>query len=200
MSIFSTVRDWFFWLLHFVDEHNGAVTAIATVFLVFITWFLGRITRIIQRAYLDVRPQGIHLWSTGDRLVGHVTFHNAGRLPARKVRWLAGITPSDDDEWKGFDYTSKPFVGKNVIPPGGEMTEGSDSVVLTSVTALKDSDAENCFLYVWGRVHYKDGCRRNRFTDFCHRYNYRTSNRIGPGGYELPPGEARYHRYGNNAD
>ena len=106
MSIFSTVRDWFFWLLHFVDEHNGAVTAIATVFLVFITWFLGRITRIIQRAYLDVRPQGIHLWSTGDRLVGHVTFHNAGHLLAcaNELTQYPRVTQSPEQRrWVGND-------------------------------------------------------------------------------------------------
>jgi hypothetical protein len=198
--------DWLSTIVDFLDIHNTAVTAfataviaVATILLVVIIWLLGRITGIIQRAYLDVRPQGIHLWRTEDRLVGHVSLHNAGHLPARKVRWVVRITPSNDPQWRNFTYPAdSQFGGNNIIPPGGDIIEGSDAVMLTTLMDFIETQDKDCFLYVWGRVYYNDGLRRReRHTDFCHRYNYGTRNRVGL--YELPAAEARFHRFGNNA-
>ena len=192
--------DWFSTIIDFLDIHNTAVTAfatavtaVATILLVVIIWLLGRITRIIQR------PQGIHLWRTENRLVGHVSLHNAGHLPALKVRWVVRITPSNDREWKKFTYPPESsFGGNNIIPPGGEMIEESDPLMLTTLMDFIETQDKDCFLYVWGRVYYNDGFRsRERFTDFCHRYNYGTRNRIGL--YELPAVEARVHSFGNDA-
>ncbi len=147
-----------------------------------------------KRAYLSVKPHGIHLWSTQDRLVGHVIVHNFGRLPARGVRWFARISLSEDNDWKGFSYDAE-FVGNNVIPPGGR----SDNVLLSTVINMRDGQAKDCFLYVWGRILYQDGFEGpERRTDFCHRYNYRTANRIGY--CELPAEEGRHHPHGNDAD
>jgi hypothetical protein len=53
-----------------------------TGILTFLAIRQNRDSRIVQRAYLDVRPAGIKLWSTGDRLLAYLVIYNAGNLPA----------------------------------------------------------------------------------------------------------------------
>jgi hypothetical protein len=56
------------------------------------------------------------------------------------------------------------------------------------------------FLYIWGAVCYRDGFDESpaRATFFCHRYNYKMMPSGDP-NYLIRPGDARIHRYGNDA-
>jgi hypothetical protein len=55
------------------------------------------------------------------------------------------------------------------------------------------------FTYVWGEVTYTDGFGIERFTKFCHRYNHQAIVSHREGGAWVPPEDARYHDYGNEA-
>ena len=60
------------------------------------------------------------------------------------------------------------------------------------------SQPEISYLYVWGRIEYKDEFSQTiRFTNFCHRYN-------ATGGFvvrdrTIPREDGRYHEHGNSA-
>jgi hypothetical protein len=59
-----------------------------------------------------------------------------------------------------------------------------------------DTPGDERWLYIWGRVNYKDGFGGKRFTGFCHRYNL--------GGMKddcsLSGKISRYHESGNYTD
>jgi hypothetical protein len=49
---------------------------------------------------------------------------------------------------------------------------------------------------MWGRVTYRDGFNRKRFTDFCHRYKLYAAK----GGISISVEHARFHEHGNHTD
>ena len=69
-----TITDW-------ISAVATAVVAVFTIALFWVGWRQIADTKILQRAYLSVKPQGI-VSSTNGLLVGHVAFKNVGKLPA----------------------------------------------------------------------------------------------------------------------
>ncbi len=130
--------------------------------LAFVAWRQARDARILQRAYLNVKFEGIENNSAG-QLIGHVTFQNVGHLPARKLHWLVKLDRGGND-WRPQKIKNKELARESVIPVGAEWPQGSN--------AIGDGDGPNLdetglYLYVWGRVTYKDGFRwRKRYADF----------------------------------
>jgi hypothetical protein len=81
------------------------------------------------------------------------------------------------------------------LQPRAEMKLGTQP---EPVSIIETSKGETSYLYVWGRVEYRNEfSRRIRFTDFCHRYNCAVFDQEAK---TLPPENGRYHEYGNKAD
>ena len=90
-DIYSVIWTWFV---------NGEIThdqilAGATVFVAIFTMVLAylarrqiKLTKILERAYISVRPFGIETFRTKDNVVCLVAIRNSGRTPARKVSWV----------------------------------------------------------------------------------------------------------------
>ncbi len=58
-----------------------------------------RDTRVLQRAYIGTKGDGIEQTSTGE-LVGQIVIRNVGKLPANDVRWFIDMTAGDEHDWK----------------------------------------------------------------------------------------------------
>jgi hypothetical protein len=197
-----------------LKEHDPFITAIATVVIALYTFVLAKVgrrqakdTRILQRAYVSVEPNGIRT-NTGGELIGHVVFHNVGHLPANEFSWaLMAITPSSDGEWVPPAIPVSAFEGHNVLPIGAKMTKGGPGIWQYEIqNLLSETRPSICtgpqeeYLYVWGSVTYMDGFGDRRFTNFCHRYNWAIRTTMPGGVVELEAEFARYHERGNDAD
>ena len=68
-----------------------------------------------------------------------------------------------------------------------------------SIVRLR-SEENPVFIYVWGMVLYQDGLDKDRWTRFCHRYNWVMRGDGEIGRYDIDRKYARYHEYGNGTD
>jgi hypothetical protein len=141
----------------------------------------------------------------GARVLGHVGIHNAGRLPAHNVRWFIDIKASPDGIEKEFPIGE--LSGDVVAPPGVTMPPGTRRGMLVaelnaqSCSPVKVRSEESpVFLYVWGLVRYQDGLGAERWTRFCHRYNWVMRGEGAIGNYNIDTKYGRYHEYGNGTD
>jgi hypothetical protein len=188
-------------LVEVADENDKALVAIGTVVLAVFTaalFFLGylqlRDTRVLQRSYLSVEPQGIRMLRVPlDHAIANIGIRNVGHLPARKVSWI--IKQQFSEDWRlidrDFPIDRSTAEGNNVIPPGTMMVQGGRQFDATQLVG----SPRDLYIYVWGAVFYQDGFNKRRTTHFCHRYNcvnFRVSR--------IRPDFGRYHRYGNDAD
>jgi hypothetical protein len=190
----------------FLNVSFSAITAAATAILAKFTITIAKVgnrqvadTRILQRAYIAVEPEGIEPLFDRTRVLGHVGIKNAGNLPARHLTWFISLKMSNDYDERDFPI-QKPQ-GNIVLPPGAISLRGSQSNVSIDNlnrgvdAAPADRAKEKPFyLYVWGAVRYHDGFTPNRETKFCHRYNWQIRS-----GFEIPARYGRYHEHGNDA-
>jgi hypothetical protein len=179
------------------------ILALFTVILALFTKRLWEDARILQRAYIAVEPLGIHLMKNGSDLIGHVGIKNAGRLPARKLRWFINIRFGHSGEERDDFFPLDSGKGNIVIAPGAVATRSSGiSVkvqVLNEFSGVGRDRERPTYLYVWGAIEYDDGFNIMRTTKFCHRYNWiNRKERDKPN--EIDAADARYHEYGNDAD
>jgi hypothetical protein len=153
-------------------------------------------TRILQRAYLAVVPRGINPFRADKtRFSCDVAFLNAGNLPAQEVSWELASKLFPDRQREIFNPPGNKD-GNVIIPARGEMLKSAPPITRDEldnfVNATTDQQA---WLYIWGRVRYKDGFGKRRFVDFCHRYNVQA---VGDGGVKAKYG--RQHEHGNGTD
>jgi hypothetical protein len=204
-----TLGQWAWSVLRDHDWMLVIFTAILAIFTFRLWRTTHRDTRILQRAYIAVEPQGVHLLINGNDLIGHVGIKNAGHLPARKVSWAVNIKYSLSGDEPEASFPMERGEGNIVVAPGTSATQASGtSVKLQTLldacgeeVARGDKGAEiDVFLYVWGSVQYDNGFRRSCNTKFCHRYRWVNRGRGHIGQYEIASAYARYHRHGNDAD
>jgi hypothetical protein len=154
-------------------------------------------TRILERAYLSVKPLGIETFRTKDFVVGMIAIYNAGRLPAQKVTWTLYLEPDTDNKRKIFISKEEDFVGDNIIPAGGEMIKGTGKI---EIAKFPDVIANKPQVYVWGSIRYDNGFGKNCTTTFCHRYDVSGVIPDRDGTYTVPAKDGRHHEYGSSAD
>jgi hypothetical protein len=200
----EVILNYWNWFADLVNPYHDVINTISIIVIAAFTVVLARIAlkqtrdaRILQRAYLDVKFGGIQSKSAGD-LVGHVTLQNVGHLPARKLSWLVKLNRGGSD-WRPPKIKSKELEGESVIPIGAEWPQGSKGLP-DPQDRSPYQDETGLYLYVWGRVTYKDGFRwRKRKTDFCHRYPWQMRTELSGGGVMVGTEYARYHQFGNRA-
>jgi hypothetical protein len=184
-----------------IDVFTGLLF-VATVGLGIITVYgiknQSRETRILQRAYISAEPGGISPFlprdlaavPTNKTYVGHVGFHNVGRLPARNARWYVDAEYSTNPDYEPVRFGG--LIGDgNVISPGEAMTQGSIE---------KDIPGRLGYFFTWGKIVYDDGFGIERETVFCHRYNLRRLERAKNSGFfRIRARYGRHHDKYNNA-
>jgi hypothetical protein len=177
-----------------INTASTFAIAIFTIVLAYVAYRQSRDARILQRAYLDAKFGGVQTNNAGD-LVGHVTFKNVGHLPAKSVFWLVNLNGGSAD-WKPEKIRSKDMIGASVLPIGAEWPRGSPSL------PHPQENQKGLYIYVWGRVTYRDGFKRwrKRRLDFCHRYPWEKRETPTGGGVKISTEWARYHDVGNNAN
>ena len=120
------------WTLGVLRDHDWMLvifTAILAVFTGRLWWTTHKDTRILQRAYIAVEPQGVYLMLNGNDLIGHVGIKNAGHLPARKLNWIVNIKYSlSGDEPETF-FPPEKGEGNIVVAPGTLATQGSGTSI-----------------------------------------------------------------------
>lgn len=170
-------------------------------------------TKILQRAYLSVEPEGISASNSADKCHPNITIRNAGNLPARNVKWVIDYTVTLDDRLANFLVDEARAEGENTLTPGGGMKQGGKIIYIGNDPGDLRKQI-GLYLYVWGAVYYDDGFGIDRTTRFCHRYNSVnledvTNNFHRPDGSillrsvvgkKIDAQFARIHRYGNDAD
>jgi hypothetical protein len=155
-----------------------------------------RETRILHRAYVSVVPRGLAPFvSENGMLSCDVAFYNGGNLPARKLRWFIDRKFSTDAHLDDFPIGGN-FSGSNIVPAQAEVRRGAKAIGAAELDAFKKGGGtKDRWLYVWGRVSYDDGFGRDRYTDFCFRYNL-----AGAKEGKIAAESARQHEHGNRTD
>ena len=153
-------------------------------------------TRILQRAYLSVQPDGIRrLYKPPETAYASISIVNAGNLPARNIAWVINQAFSNEDELKDFPVDRSKAEGANVVVPRSPMIQGGQPFP-AGLGTFATPESSSKYLYVWGAVFYNDGFGDNRTTKFCHRYNGINYN----GSSDVIAEHGRLHSYGNDAD
>jgi hypothetical protein len=175
------------------------VIAIYAVVLAIATRRQAKDTRILQRAYLSVRPSGIHMLKDRSTAVAHFDICNSGNLPARKTKWFARHILTSEDNWNSLLIDGRLAVGSHIVPPRAKMRQTGDEIVVGPDGLHHQWDG--LFLYIWGAVTYDDGFGKNRTTTFCHRYNC-VNFTLKPrwGFIAMSSLYAREHQTGNRSD
>jgi len=190
------------WALPDAMSLYNLILVVFTGGLASIAWIQIRQTRILQRAYLGVEPLGVRPFSYDIYMLGWAGFKNTGHIPAREARYFIKIEASSDRNRfsDGFYIPEQELSGNNVVTPGSMMTQAAQTIITREdVDAIKRVES---YIYVWGAITYNDGFGKRRFTNFCHRYNYRglSADPRTMDETSLTPESGRYHEWGNDAD
>jgi hypothetical protein len=187
-----------------LNFYGVLITAIATAVIAKLTVTLAGVgrqqivdTRILERAYLAVKPLGIRPMRSDPEVLGYIGIINAGKLPARNVHSYVTFAPANAEPKKITAFTIGKAEGANVVAPGIVMRQGTDKSI--AVSEIKKLPKDKLSFYVWGIVYYNDGFVDTRHIRFCHRYRWEVFVDEG-GRLSAPAVEARYHEYGNGTD
>lgn len=194
----------------YIKPYHDEILTIATAFIAIYTivlacqvWRQVRDGRIINRAYLSVRPNGIKTFvDDPTKLVGYIAIKNVGHLIAKEVTY--SITMDWNDTSELTDFPPPEFAkSKTVIFPEAAFVLGTEAI---DATRTGGPDRPKGFLYVWGTVSYKDGFFRWKFwrkreTKFCHYYfcGHREVPTIDNPSFRIAAQEGRDCGYGNDA-
>jgi hypothetical protein len=190
--------------------------ALSTIGLWYVTYRVGKRqeadTRILQRAYISVEPDGLHPSTRGPpACVPTIEIGNVGNLPARNVRWTIHSTLDFDDRRPRDKLAiTWPLEGEITLSPKIRMKQGAlePRVIRHDTESLRPQFG--LYVYVWGVVRYDDGFGDDQATYFCHRYNCVNLRNVNadlsaPGAFRYDAQSmiareyGRYHRYGNDA-
>ena len=188
------------WLGNIIRTHREEILAVATAIIAVYTIILAYVvrrqnkdSRIIRRAYVIADMDGVRDTSKGN-LVGHIIFRNAGHLPAGKFSWFVKIS-SGNERFTPPRIKNRLLEGVGLIPAGAKWPMSSDE------NPFPQEESNPQYLYVWGKVSYKDGFRwRKRYVTFCHRYPMAKSYTPSGGGFCIDAEHARYNERGNDAN
>lgn len=199
-------------LRQFLHDWEAAIVGLGTIAIAAFTLTLSKATRrlwvlseqqarITERAYIAVSGLGIEPF--GMESVAHLSVRNVGRLPARQVSWFLDWAIDTNGRRHQFPIGAE-FYGSNVIPPGMEMRRSLDCRVQQPAAIPLFQHPRRAFFYVWGEIRYLDGFDNQRFTKFCHRYDYRALGVVTDGPFlgqkKLVAEDVRAHAFGNDAD
>jgi hypothetical protein len=180
-----------FWaIIDFLQAYNGAVTAVATVFIASFTIVLAVVTNrqarltkealvTTQRAFVfmeDIEALFSTKWGTDANpsalnFVMAPRWRNSGDTPSRNLTIRVNWQPFDGELPKDFDFpfTDEPI--KTLIGP--DANEWSKHIRISDSDVSKATDGA-LQIYIWGRADYEDIFRNTpqHFTQFCYRLRF----------------------------
>jgi hypothetical protein len=176
-SFFGTIGTYRDCAAQFVRKDNGAITALATLLLTFVTAILvwmafqqNRTTRAQLRAYVMVGTADTADIAFDRMPKGKIQIKNFGQTPAHNV--CASIAmgfaewPFQDLEWPVFDAHP---VNRSERPlaPGDDFSLHIDLGRALSREQVAAIYGGRWALWIAGKVFYKDAFGQPRETDFC---------------------------------
>jgi hypothetical protein len=180
---------------------STGIIALLTIILAWVAYRQRAETKIVQRAYLNVKPEGI-VTNTQGELLGHVAFKNVGKLPATEFKYVFMDVMVSHGDWKTPRLKDRAFENtdddQGLVPVGASVPIGSSPITLAQVARSEVPDDKK-YLYVWGRAKFMDGFSSGRWINFCHRYPW-AKREPAPDGLMVSKRHARYHNWGNSAD
>jgi len=223
----NQTQKWF-WKAHVkctavsLDQNNGFITALATLFLAGITGWLvwvareqSKTTQVQLRAFVHAialnsryeldKTSGHHNW----RL--QPTWMNSGDTPTRHLRIYTGCEVTDSRLPAGFDFRQLTgTIGNGLLGPKIQLQGGqAPQLPAAALTPQILDDARNGkkFIYLWGWARYNDTFpgTAEHLTRFCW-YIFVNGDPFGfiPEAKPGEPGSVRFtyahHSEGNCAD
>jgi len=190
------------WLLCVLDTHNGAVTAVATVFIAFFTIVLACVSRRQARLISDQvklardefnathRPEisilsfeSSHEGAEDERVAVQVMYVNKGRSIAKNVRIQAKVTNRRFPLQSGIGLSGPGAI--DLTHPDLESGIKNYFLVTSDIPVRTASGAnrsqETPRVVCLGCVSYYDGMNGRRETTFCRVFN-ESSDRWEPSG------------------
>jgi hypothetical protein len=176
--------------MHFLDVHNGLITALATAAIGYFTFTLWRFTEATKtlaelalprpHIFISLEKSNILRWGgCEDKMVEvSVSATNYGRAPAVIEYWLSGVFVQGDipEQNKGLtilelhhDNIVKEDGMKSLEFPRKYTTVGRTYVSIDSVTSTKLSKDE-FKVYLYGIVQYRDIFNRSYKASYCVSY------------------------------
>ena len=176
---FAIVLDAFDW----VEKHNGAITAVATVVITLFTWTLWlatreqiRANRAQERAF--VFPKDIQIieqqLAATEKTVSYaiaIQWRNSGSTPTRNMfaRVSLDFFPKPMDDDFAFPDIGDDKTARLMLGPGAELDSVPLQIYPDIFTLLQKGHAAHG--YLWGWAEYNDiyrGTPRHR-TEFCYK-------------------------------
>jgi hypothetical protein len=165
-------------LITVADIHNGIVTAIATVLLTFITWFLWKLERdgataneALLRAYVSVSAKGIRVDPIKpDEIVVFLDVRNSGQTPAFNVISIPiiGVYGSPPVTFEVPKMDRNHATARNAPATTLSKDTGITCAPSRSFTSAdRDACAATDRLYVYGRTLYSDVFGEEQWIEFC---------------------------------
>lgn len=182
-------------LIDWIDAHNGLMTALATVAIACLTWFISsdshdqldavRGQQAVMQSQLDEIKLEQRPWvaisatlkpiEIGKPIVIQIAFSNVGHKPAfNMISWgnytvtLPGATEPPDQKAE-FDALDRIKLGDGTVLFPGFNSVNDVEVIQSSIVATKTlDDLKNGALKIWfiARVEYTDGKNDRHFTNF----------------------------------
>jgi hypothetical protein len=153
------------------------------------------------RAYLSVEPLGLRCLVGREEVIGLVSVHNVGHLPAGRVHVVSHMLLSPAKATTMDRQDADDLTVVRTVQPGAAFTQGTDDT--PHVSAVNHGGV---YIFVFGAAFYDDGYGKRRRTEFCHRYNsgsrlrYIKEMHDANGPPIIAPEKARYHTSNNDAD
>jgi hypothetical protein len=194
-TIFEGTEPLVYRIGSWLDDHNGAVTGAATVFLTIITWRLvivardqSKTTRAQLRAYVFVYNGQVNIVTIGaTKTLAYklsIELRNFGQTPARKyTTWIDHAVRNVDD----LPFTRPPTIdnrsGPTIMGPTASVTiEYATPFEIGELDAVRDAKKA---IFIWGGCDYVDvfGCAHYFI------FRFKISGHENQGAWRLRPHE-----------
>lgn len=179
---------WAWCVIDFLDKYNGAVTAVATVFIGVFTFVLACVThrqaRLTKEALIADKRAFVFttdfakLWEHGDSAGVYnwrfrPLWNNSGDTPTKDLTQFTACEIRNTMLPDGFDFNPAGIrPGTGLLPPKSQLTGGQAPTppqAAISPQDVEDSQAGRKFIYLWGWARYSDVFpeTKQHITRFC---------------------------------
>lgn len=165
-----------FWIVQLADEHNGLVTAVATVLLMGITYMLvqlgreqSKTTRAQLRAYVMIDTVAKTGVEPDTVPAGRVKIKNFGQTPAHNVRAVIGMGfarfPFKDMQWHSKTAVPEAQFGRS-LGPNDNFSLSIDLARTITAPQIVAMEEGRWALWINGKIFYRDVFDTEHETEF----------------------------------
>ncbi len=181
--------------IQILDQHEGSVVGLATIFLAIFTWRLWWSTRELVRDAKDTSKKELRAYIAATVnnapaiVLGHdpsvnFSIKNVGKTPAYETTLRVGFGiatfPFVNAELRAFDASAHAHQGRSVLNPDTSMNVTHFSGHNLTANDIRDINVrKDSVLLLRGRIDYEDAFREPRFVTFSFMYGDEFSVRMG---------------------